>query len=177
MILGGGYVDYPNVTFFEKLSTGSQKRLLKGITIYHKLHKSKLVFSGYSRSNKTSLAYVISRASLGFGVNPKDTFQLRKPSNTLEEALDFKKRFYEEKFYLVTSAYHMPRAMRIFKSFGLKPKPIPTDFKLKEGFGHTCYVNWGMNYQKFKLIEFELHEYIGILFFPLQKGLNQKYRI
>lgn len=176
LILGGGYENDPNLTFFEKLSNSSQKRLLKGIEIYRKLHKSKIVFSGYSKSKTISLAYVISQASLEFGVNTKDTFQLRNPSNTLEEAIDFKKRFHEKKFYLVTSAYHMPRSMKIFKSFGLQPKPILTDYKLRGFKNDQCFVNWGMNYQKFKLIELCLHEHIGIFLFSVQKELTEKNR-
>jgi uncharacterized SAM-binding protein YcdF (DUF218 family) len=141
--------------------------------IYHKVPKSKIVFSGYSKSKRTALAYVIAQASLSFAVNPKDTMQLRKPSNTLEEALEFKRRFSDKKIYLVTSAYHMPRAVKIFKSFGLIPKPIPTDFKLRGKNENLFYVSWGMNHKKFILIELGLHECVGSIFFPFQKILTE----
>jgi uncharacterized SAM-binding protein YcdF (DUF218 family) len=41
-----------------------------------------------------------------------------------------------EPFVLVTSAAHMPRAMRLCASFGLRPVPAPTDFLARDR-GHA----------------------------------------
>ena len=37
----------------------------------------------------------------------------------------------KEPFALVTSAYHMPRSLLIFRSYGLNPRPAPCNFLAK----------------------------------------------
>jgi len=72
----------------------------------------------------------------------------------------FKKLHLNKKIYLVTSAYHMKRAIMLFKYFGFKIIPKPVGF-----FYNPEYTIWdifpqmGNFYHSYKAI----HEYFGIL--------------
>ena len=86
------------------------------------------------------------------------------PKDTKEEALFTKGLVRKKPFILVTSATHMPRAMKIFKNLGLNPIPAPTDFHKGEFKG---YLRKPSAYH-FNLSEIAMHEYIGILWEKLK---------
>jgi uncharacterized SAM-binding protein YcdF (DUF218 family) len=71
---------------------------------------------------------------------------------------------------LVTSAAHMPRAMRIFQMVGMKPIPAPADFRAKAKLYLGDYLPGG----EFLLImESAIHEYLGLAYlglFPSRAG-------
>ena len=52
---------------------------------------------------------------------------LREPRDTEEEAAQVAKLVGEQPFILVTSANHLPRAMRFFEAKGLHPIPAPAN--------------------------------------------------
>ena len=78
----------------------------------------------------------------------------------------FNKLHINKKIYLVTSAYHMKRAIILFKHFGFKIIPKPVGF-----FYNNDYTIWdifpqmGNLYHAYKAI----HEYFGILSLYLRK--------
>jgi len=84
-----------------------------------------------------------------------NTYQNAKFTAQLFEKLNLPK-----KIYLVTSAYHMKRAIKLFKYFGFKIIPKPTGF-----FYNNEYTIWdifpkaGDFYHSYKAI----HEYFGLL--------------
>ena len=77
---------------------------------------------------------------------------------------------------LVTSAYHMPRAFRIFSSLPFsKIVPIPADFRVnRTGYSWVSFVpRMGVLRDSYEGI----HEYLGILYFDLiQKKKLLKWR-
>jgi len=58
--------------------------------------------------------------------------------NTEDEAREVRKHLGEGRtIILVTSAFHMPRAARLFRAFGLEVRPFPVDFKVEVGGTRT----------------------------------------
>ena len=55
-----------------------------------------------------------------------------RPRDTLQEAEMLFPLLGQEAFVLVTSAMHMPRAMRIFQDHGMHPIAAPTDYVIKQ---------------------------------------------
>ncbi|WP_456470693.1 YdcF family protein [Caminibacter sp.] len=80
----------------------------------------------------------------------------------------FKKLTIPKKIYLVTSAYHMKRSVKLFKNFGFKIIPKPVGF-----FYNPAYTVWdifpnaGSFFRSYKAI----HEYFGLLSLKL-RGLD-----
>ena len=63
---------------------------------------------------------------------PKENILLTKNvENTDQEAISIKKLFTinDPKVILVTSAFHMPRAQKVFEAAGLQVIPFPVDFQ------------------------------------------------
>lgn len=63
-------------------------------------------------------------------------------------------------FFLVTSAFHMPRAVACFRRQGLEPVPYPVDFRVTpEAEVHNPYLPTAATLQ---LSALAVHEYLGI---------------
>ena len=72
---------------------------------------------------------------------PKENLYTTYPvNNTLQEAKAIKKLLNNEipliqkKIILVTSAFHMKRAKKVFESEGISVQPYPVDFKSSRSF-------------------------------------------
>ena len=142
-----------------QINSTSIKRDLEGIIIYKNTKGSKLIFTGYEGYTDTPTAIMNAKLAKTLGVDEKDLLINPKPKDTKEEALFTRSVVGDEPFVLVTSATHMPRAMRLFKSLGMNPIPAPTDFYKKEFDGYLksprvfCFLK----------SQVAVHEYIGIL--------------
>ena len=74
------------------------------------------------------------------GIPKKDLFTTYPVKNTLEEANAVKKLLNEEipliqkKIILVTSAFHMKRAKKVFENKGIIVFPYPVDFQSNKNF-------------------------------------------
>ncbi len=65
----------------------------------------------------------------------------------------------QERWLLVTSAWHMPRAMREFEAAGCAVTPYPTDFRAGDSTPIWQYA-WLTSVHKWELV---LHEHLGLL--------------
>lgn len=160
LVLGAAHVNDKDLPPLQRLSIPLLGRVTEGIRLQHIL-KGKIIFSGFSRANTSPHAVAMSQAAVGLGVNPADTLMLIKPQNTIEEAAAYKKRFgTDKKFILVTSAIHMPRAIKIFTDAGLKPIPAPTNFINSNEPGTNPY-NWWPSSLKLMYTEIATYEYVN----------------
>jgi uncharacterized SAM-binding protein YcdF (DUF218 family) len=111
------------------LKEDSMKRLLTALTLHKKAHLS-IILSGGAENLPD--AEIMKSLLLDFGVDKRDILTEVKSRDTLENAL-YVKNLCDQKNYkkliLITSAYHMPRAVELFKREGLDIIPYPTDFK------------------------------------------------
>ena len=98
------------------------------------------------------------------------TFYENKSLNTYENAKYtatlFKKLNLQKKIYLVTSAYHMKRAILLFKHFKFQINPKPVGFYYNNEYTWwDIFPNAGNFYHSYKAI----HEYFGILSLYLRR--------
>ena len=70
----------------------------------------------------------------------------------------------EGRFALVTSAYHMPRAMRSFRRAGLEPIAFPVD-SLSQG--DTAWMDWLPSSQSFWNLNVGLREYFAVVLYAI----------
>ncbi len=98
------------------------------------------------------------------GVLEKDIVLENQSRNTFESAKNIKKMFDQDEFFLITSAYHIPRTMEIFKKMGTNPLPAPSDFKIQDNYDIFDFFPSARNLLKCDLV---FHEYFGIIFYRL----------
>lgn len=158
-VLGSGHVTDPSQPLSSQICSVGIKRDVEGILIYKQTEGAKLIFTGYEANTDTPTAVMNARLAEALGVKIEDMLINPKPKDTREEALFTKTVVGDEPFVLVTSATHMPRAMKLFKSLGLNPIPAPTNFYKEEFRGYLQAPS--VNY--FYKSQIAVHEYIGIL--------------
>ena len=150
------------VRYVLALGGDTKGRTYELLRLYHLNKDLKIITSGYEprdRDGAVHTARVLSESGI-----PKDIITIKEKSrDTKEEALMMKSLVGDRPFILVTAAYHMPRAMALFKKLGLNPIAAPTNFLVKErDWFNFLDQESGMNF------EIALHEYIGLLWYTLK---------
>lgn len=139
-------------------------RLAEGIRIYRSLPGARLLVSG-GKVYPTAPAPAseeMARMAGELGINPADIVQESISRDTKDEAKIIKSMLGVKQFILVTSAYHMPRSMALFRAQGMRPKPAPTGFLIKEA-NHLSPVRFFPSAESIHDAELVVHEVLGIL--------------
>ena len=150
VVLGGGYDRGVLAT-----SAGATERILRGLLLAKEKRLS-LLYSGYEAKYAKK---AIERIQKGFGLHIL-VFYEPKSLDTYQNAKYSAKMIQARQIYLVTSAYHMPRAYRLFRHFGFLPTPIKTDYRTKPALEAWALFPKMGNLQDSYLA---IHEYVGLL--------------
>lgn len=164
VVLGGGHNSNPRYPANEQISSSSLARLIEGIRIHNRLKGSKLLLSGGAVFDPVPEARTMSAVALNLGVDPDDVVVELNSRDTEDQArliheihgLDDKQRF-----ILVTTASHMPRAVMLFRKYGMQPIPAPIDFWVKDPRGRNP-VNYFPTAAGLLRMERVFHEYLGM---------------
>ena len=118
-------------------------RFLAGIDLYRANKSNKLIFTGgvvpYN-SNSSPEGNVSIDEAIALGIPEEDLLTTYPVYNTFEEAVAIKKLLNEElnsdqkNIILVTSAFHMKRAKKVFEKQGINVSPYPVGFNSNENF-------------------------------------------
>ncbi len=133
VVLGNAHVVDPAWPRSAQLSGSSLRRLVEGIDLHRRLPGTKLVLSGGVNIQPEPNAEIVADMARRLGVPAAELVIEKRPRDTLEEAALLFPLLGKRPFVLVTSAAHMPRAVRLFKELGMQPLPAPTDFWVREG--------------------------------------------
>jgi uncharacterized SAM-binding protein YcdF (DUF218 family) len=143
------------------------RRFLEGLRLYKNIPDSKLILSGATPTEAVmgcadSMALLAKR----FGI-PESRFILEtKAWDTGSQADRIGPILGSKKFALVTSAYHMPRAMALFRERDLDPIPAPTNFLASRRpvyYGAFLPRASGLSNS-----EKAIHEYVGLVWARLK---------
>jgi uncharacterized SAM-binding protein YcdF (DUF218 family) len=149
--------DQMPITGYVNASTGF--RLLEASRIFHRTRRQMIIVSG---SNETP---VIMRDLLAeLGVPGKQIVIEIESANTYESAVNLREQLKGKRFYLVTSAGHMPRAMGVFLKQDLEPIPAPTDYMVSSSMRES---NLLPNGQHLAISDLAVHEYFGLIWYRL----------
>ncbi|TQI79941.1 uncharacterized SAM-binding protein YcdF (DUF218 family) [Serratia fonticola] len=127
VVLGGGYTFNPDWAPSSNLIGNSLPRVTEGVRLYLTHPGSKMVFTGARGANTLSNAATAARVAESLGVPSSDIVILDRPLDTEQEAAQVAGLVGGKPFILVTSANHLPRAMRFFEAQGLHPIPAPAN--------------------------------------------------
>jgi len=161
VVLGGGHVSDPCLPPNSQVSGAALGRLVEGVRLYKAIPGSKLLLSGGKVFDSVPEAEVLARIAVLLGAKPQDILLDPDSRDTADEAEIIAKMIGREKFILVTSAVHMPRAMALFKKCGMRPLPAPTDYldRQAQGFSPGAFFPRATSLGQ---VETAVHEYLGL---------------
>lgn len=128
VVLGSGNGNTPGRAALTELSQSGLARITEAVRLLRALPDTQLVLSGPPVDRHPSHATALARAAASLGV-AEDRFTLIElVQDTEDESLAVRRKLGDEPFALVTSAWHMPRAVALFRAAGMTPLACPTDF-------------------------------------------------
>jgi uncharacterized SAM-binding protein YcdF (DUF218 family) len=140
------------------------ERVIAAVALQKQFPNADLVLVGGVKlaGGRVDVSYTRETA-LSLGVPAAKIILISDTQSTAENAQAVAQKFgTQDNMLLVTSAYHMPRAMLCFEKFGLKPQPyavdsrIPSQLTLVQKFTPHLVSN-------FKRFDDAMHEWIGLI--------------
>ena len=160
VVLAGGIAGDSSLPLELQISHHSRVRLLEGIRLYHHFPGSKLVLSGGIGFQSMPEATVLSRVAQSMGVPKTDIVLEAQSRDTKDHPLHVASIVKDDPFILVTSAFHMRRALQLFAKQGLNPIPAPSGrWKPNSDFWFRDVIPGSGG---FRLAELSFHEYLGL---------------
>ena len=149
---------------------GSSDRIFAGIKLILEKKSPKLILT------RGQLPWVkgqpegeiLAEFAQGMGVSSSQIFLTNVASNTEEEAAAVANLLkpHEKKIILVTSAFHMPRAIQLFTAEDLEVIPYPVDFKREETL--LSVLDFIPHASAFSKTSFAVRELTGRLYYSLK---------
>jgi uncharacterized SAM-binding protein YcdF (DUF218 family) len=171
VVLGGGSTVDHALPLSTYLSDASLARLSEAACIHNKLPQTRLIFSGRSGfEGFTPVAEVMGDMALELGIKPEDIIIEPEATDTKDHPIRVKEIIGSDKFILVTSASHMPRAMALFREHDMHPTPAPTDYLVMQEERFTT----GMFFPDADSLVKSgraIHEYLGIMWAKLRSQI------
>ncbi len=168
VVLGGGHSDAPTLSRANQLVPASLSRLSEGIRLAQLLPDARLVTSGHNGFDKISHAQVVAEAAISLGFPASRIDSLHTPRDTEDEAYATKAKFGPGPIALVTSAWHLPRAVALFRGAGIEVVPVPADFLARPDDDTPLkrWLKWDMD--SLQRSTRANHEWVGLLWTKLR---------
>ena len=162
VVLDGGYSPRDDLPVTSALSGASLVRIVEGIRLFKRLDSVHLVVSGGAPRGRAPSAAWYAELARELGVSDSSLIVLGQSLDTGGEARAVVAAIGEEPFLLVTSANHMPRAMKLMQRAGARPIPAPTGYHVVR----SSYRGWRSflpNSGGLSKTEDAMHEYLGLM--------------
>ena len=137
IVVLSGMISYVKAGTFSGNEWSDPDRFFNGIDLIRENKADLLIFTEavlpWSRSKIAEGSFLKMRA-LDLGIDNDKILVTEKVQNTSDEAIAVLKvlKNVDLKIILVTSAFHMPRALSLFEGQGFKVIPFPVDYKVTE---------------------------------------------
>lgn len=133
-VLGTGHGNADNLAASQQLSSSGRARLVEGLRLAILLPDTRLIVSGPRMGDdRQTHARVLADAAVELGFPRGRILEIDTARDTEEETVALARLVAGERAALVTSAYHMPRAMRLAKHAGLAAVACPSDYSDRDG--------------------------------------------
>jgi uncharacterized SAM-binding protein YcdF (DUF218 family) len=169
VVLGSGYSPRDSVPVTAAIDPDGLSRIVEGMRLVHLLGARHLIVSGGARKGHAApaLGYATLVRQLGF--NEPDLIVLGTAVNTAAESRAIAARVGAQPFFLVTSAYHMPRALKQMQRAGAHAIAAPTGQLVDDTMAEKPG-DWVPSSSGLHKTERALHEYLGLA--ALAAGLD-----
>jgi uncharacterized SAM-binding protein YcdF (DUF218 family) len=176
IVLGGGLEEAKSEARGQTILDGDGMRLIAGLQLARRYPTARLIFTGGS-GGLSEQAPAEATGARKFWLElggPADRMSFEaKSRNTWENALftrDLVQPQPGDTWLLVTSAWHMPRSMGIFRRLGFKVIAYPVAYRT---FGDDR--DWGFIVaasDRISMLDFAIREWIGLLAYRLTHKTN-----
>lgn len=162
VVLGGGQVVHDRIPAVTRLNYSSLARVAEGIRLSRLYPEATLLFSGGRVFDEEPVAATMAAAAREMGVLPERISAETESRDTGEQARALSQRLGRTPFLLVTSASHMPRAMKLFETHGARPIPAPCGHRLKRPGGGFSWHDLLPRASNVRMMERAIHEWLGL---------------
>ncbi|HRE82505.1 MAG TPA: YdcF family protein [Opitutaceae bacterium] len=172
LVLGGGHADTPGLSANNQLSTSALARLVEGVRLARALPQAEVWVSGPSiLPGYPSHARVLQSAAESLGLAAGRIQRIEDGFDTEGEAAALRRHGHQGPIALVTSAWHMPRAVGLFKKAGISVVPCPADFsaRLNAELRITDYLAWDLS--GLERTSKAVYEYLGLTWGKLRNKI------
>lgn len=165
VVLSGGENFHENRPIPSTLPSSTLARMVEGVRLFWALEgRPTLWFVGGQGFTGKGVP-LMAQAAWELGVPREKVRWLTASKNTWEDAALVAENLGEVNFILVTSAFHMPRALRCFWAHGLAPIPAPCDQRAVAVRSLQAYLP---SSQHLFLSALALREYAAFLWYRLR---------
>jgi uncharacterized SAM-binding protein YcdF (DUF218 family) len=162
VVLGSSYRPHDGIAASAALDQEGLVRAVEAVSLMRSLHGARLVVSGgASPPGYPPVAQGYARLAHALGIADQSIIMSAQPLDTRAEAREVEKLLGNAPFLLVTSAYHMPRAVLLMRRAGANPIAAPTG---QRAFGATPIIwrDFLPGSGGLRDTERALHEYAGL---------------
>ena len=150
--------------------SGSVDRILAGIDLYKNNKSSFLILTRGKVPWSTGIpeGEYLKEFAIRFGIPEQNILLTSEAQNTDQEAKAVKNILSnnKKKIILVTSAFHMPRAIKVFDTAGLQPTAFAVDFKVPAK--RITFLSFLPSADSFQQTSFFVREMIGRAYYHLK---------
>lgn len=171
IVLGGSVDEHLSAELDRTVFVEAVERLTAPIALTRRYPKARLVFTGGSaalRGSRHTEAQAVQRFWREAGVDRGNVLYEDRSRNTYENAVftrDLVRPNPGERWLLVTSATHMPRAVGIFRQAGFSVVAYPVDYRTA-----GRWLGWSFSRYPIKtlgLVDCAAHEWAGLIAYRL----------
>ncbi|MBR1120590.1 YdcF family protein [Bradyrhizobium lablabi] len=167
IVLGGALDADLSAAHGVPVISGAADRIIGAVTLAHRYPNARLIYSGGSPnliSNDAKEADYATALFQGLGI-PKTRLVMERQSRNTRENAEFSRQLAMpkpgERWLLVTSAYHMPRSIGLFRKAGFPVQAYPVDWRVgtrEDLFKYYVVANDGL-----QLIDIGVREWFGLI--------------
>ena len=167
IVLGGPLDADLSVAHGVPVISGAADRIIGAATLAQRYPNARIVYTGGSPNllhNDAREADYATALFLGLGI-PRSRLTMERQSRNTRENAEFSREIAKpkpgERWLLVTSAYHMPRSIGVFRKAGFPVEAYPVDWKVgakEDLFRYYVVANDGL-----QLVDTGVREWLGLL--------------
>lgn len=167
IVLGGAIDDQLGRIRHQVILDEGATRLTEAVALSRRFPQARVVYTGGSNSlsdSQTTEAHDGGLLLTALGVDPDRILLEDRSRNTDENARFTRDLVHPESsqvWLLVTSAYHMPRSMGLFRKAGFNVVAYPVDYRSPGGAGGWRLSNEA--WRGLRLLDVALHEWVGLV--------------
>ncbi len=160
-VLGASHIVSDHRPITSKVNAAGAVRLMEGLRQWRAQPEATLVVSGKGSGQPITYAGMAANFLRAFGVPDERIRRLDTPTNTAQEAAAARGLIGDDRFLLVTSASHMPRAIAAYEAQGMNPVPAPTHYFTGDHYALPTQLTPAAD--NLAVASAAWHEYLGLL--------------